>query len=294
MYIYIDDKVISAQDIIKSVIRTDCVPIPATIELVIRYSKANESLFKEGAVFSTGGKNMTFEVIHTEKKQYQLVQDNESYGAIFVTAILDGCKNVCRLKKTAIFLRDTSLSAIYKATGATAKTGKNFNVPEFSCLIGELPTEKIAKICQEEGGTLFYRDGKIEFMRLEDLVAQKPVLTLNIDNLEKEDSEFLQDHLISSFFSTKIDGSLAKGNFLESRKREFLARTPERILFNLSKCLILKRKVAINYNSSINAGDCISVNNTNMAIITAAHYYQSETTDDVEQYSRLWLGVLQK
>lgn len=294
MYISVGDKIISGQDVVSAAIRTDCVPIPATVELVIRYSKNNELLFVEGATFTTSGKNMVFEIVLVEKKQYQLMQGDETFGALFITAILDGCKNVCRLKKTAIFLRSTSLSAIYKAAGATVRTGVNFNVPEFSCLIGELPTEKIAKICQEEGGTLFYRDGRIEFMRLEDLLAQKPVLSMNVDSLEKVESEFLQNHLTSTFFSTKPDGSLAKGDFSTPRKREFLPRMPERVLVNLSKYILFMGNIPIDYNPSINAGDCIDVNNVNMVVITAVHYYEAETSDTVEQYTRLWLGVLKK
>lgn len=293
MFVSVNGQVISAQDVIKSTIRTDCAPVPVTIELLIRYTQQNELSLKKGAILTTS-QNYTFEIVESHKKVIQKIQDDTQYGVLSVTGIHSGCINLCTLKNSAIFLRNTSLSAVYKACGATAKTGTNFSIPEFSCLIGELATEKIAQICQEEGGAVFFRNGRIEFLRLEDIFTQKPVISLRDDVIEKEDTDFLQPHLVSSFFSTRVDGGLAKGDFKTPRKRDFIARTPERILFNLSKCLIRKRIVPISYNPNINAGDCIEVNGVNMAIMTAAHVYENDNGQDIKQYTRLWLGVLQK
>lgn len=293
MFISVDGQTISAQDVIKSTIRTDCAPVPVTIELLIRYTQQNELSLKKGAILTTS-QNYTFEIVESQKKVIPKIQDDTQYGVLSVTGILSGCINLCYLKNTAIFLRNTSLSAVYKACGSTTKTGINFNIPEFSCLIGELATEKIAQICQEEGGAIFFRNGRIDFLRLEDIFTQKPIISLRDDVIEKEDTDFLQSHFVASFFSTKIDGGLAKGDFRSPRKREFVARTPERILFNMSKCLIRKRTVPISYNPNINAGDCIAVNDVNMAVLTAAHVYENDNGEDIKQYTRLWLGVLQK
>ena len=149
-------------------------------------------------------------------------------------------------------------------------------------------------MAQEEGGIIVYREGKINFIRLDDLFTQKPVLTLSDDSLDAIDSGFLERHLIDTFYSLNAASNIVLGNDKKDRGRTYIPRTSARILNNLSKCLVTTRKGVIGFNPSINAGDTITVGDTAMAVITAAHYYAGDASNSPNQYTRLWLGVSEK
>lgn len=295
MYIVLfDGTLLLSSDLIECVIRTDCVPIPVSVELVVKYNDKNIEAMAKGQTFTIGSQSYKLEVVHQEVAKHPLQQDGVQYGAIIVTAMLAGCKDIGFFKRRAIILKDSSLGGIYRACGSTVRIANDFTVPRFSCLIGEVASKSIARVAQEEGGITVYRDGKINFIRLEDLFTQKPVLTLSNDSLNAIDSGFLERHLVDTFYSLEPTGKIVLGNDKKDRGRTYIPRTSARILNNLSKCLVTIRNGIIGFNPSINAGDAIAVGDTVMAVITAAHYYAGDSSNEPNQYTRIWLGVLEK
>jgi hypothetical protein len=125
-------------------------------------------------------------------------------------------------------------------------------------------------------------------------MKQAPKLSLPQGFGEQIASGFLERHLVPSFYSTSDNRAVIKGNTQKVRAMQYTPRHSERAANNMTSSLITKQVLNLSYNDDYQAGDVFNIGNTPMAIITAAHVYETENEGDGgNQYTRLWLGEIE-
>jgi hypothetical protein len=283
-------------DMIRSaVVRSDLAPIPVTLETEIRYDEEIKRYLLEGKIIEANGDR--FRIIKNNKMEIREMQGKRGIIFIRIIGLLDSVHTAAFVRKKAIIKENSTLTEIYRATGATLKAIEaDFDVPRFYCPIGQVPTFQIAKILQEEGGVVRWKAGKMKFFRNPDLFKQKPVMALPKNADENVISGFQERHEVPWFYSTKPDGSIIYGNREKTRTTGFSPFKNTLRLNNMTRCLIQRKVAKVYYFARIAAGDLIEIYDSDpLVVVTAAHAFQSGTDGSgVKQYTRLWLAELSK
>jgi len=194
------------------------------------------------------------------------------------------CYQVSFIRKTAVIKYDTTLNSVYRACGANVANVQNdCHIKRFSCLIGDVPTFAITRALQENGGVIQLKKNKIEFVRIDDLFTQKPVL--NIPNIASEElnSNFLTKHEVPLYISVDGNNTVISGNNLGAVKLSQFKDV--QTLNKMAKALIQVSPVKISLNPTLQAGNLVILGNKELVILTVAHVFEPQS-----QYSRLWLA----
>lgn len=279
-------------DIIKSfILRYDMSPVPATLEAEIRVDDELRKQLGEGKVINANGDD--FRIIKPVGTVDNKTQGSHDISILHITALLESCYSVAFVRQRAIIKENSVLTEIYRAAGATIKAvDGDFYAGRFTCMNGETPSFHIARLLQDEGGVVRWRNGKLQFFRLADLFKQKPSLDLPNNAAEDIVSGFLERHEIPSFYSTAPDGSIIYGNRLKARSAKFAPGKNLQQLQNMSRCLVQRKVTKIPYHPSLRAGDLINfVGAEPLSIVTVAHVFiPGIDAGGAEQYSKLWLS----
>lgn len=283
-----------------STLRSDMAPIPVTFEADIRAGDDSLELDKmlaEGKVLEMGGGDR-LHIVKSVRAAGKAAQAEREVAAHRVTGLLESCLGAAYVRSRAIIKENAALSAIYKAAGATLKAvDADFPVSRFYCPVGETPTFHISRALQEEGGVVRWRNGKLQFMRLPDLFKQEPALTLPDNASDDVDGGFLERHEVPWFFSLDAVGQAVFGAREKPRVVRFSPFKDAQRLRNMTRCLVHRKTVKIDYDTRLGAGDLIAfAGGLKLAVITAAHFFSSGTDDggDSETYTRLWLGAMEE
>jgi hypothetical protein len=286
-------------DLIKSaVLRSDLAPIPMTLEADIRAGDDDmDQRLAEGQLLSIGSGD-ALRIVKSVRVADRAVQGTREMAAYRITALLDACHGAAYVRSRAIIKESATLAAIYKAAGAAIKAvDADFPVPRFCCPVGETPTFHIARVLQEEGGVVRWRGGRLQFVRLPDLFKQTQVLTLPDNTSDDVDSGFLERHEVPWFFSLDAAGAAVFGNREKPRTARFVPFKDVQRLRNMTRCLVHRKTSRISFSGQIGAGDLIAfAGGAKLAVITAAHVYESGTDDGgaSNTYTRLWLGAMEE
>lgn len=291
-----NDKQIRGDLIQSAILRSDLSPIPVTLEADIRVDDGMDKYLAEGQLLTLGSGD-AMRIVKSVKVKARAVQGDREMAAIRVTAILDACHSIAFVRSRAVIKENAALSAIYRAAGATLKAvAADFPVPRFCCPIGETPSFHISRVLQEEGGVVRWKAGKLAFFRLPDLFKQKAATDLPSNASDDVESGFLERHEIPWFFSLNDAGSVIYGNRDKPRSVRYSPFKNAQRLRSMSRCLVQRKIVKINYSGQISAGDLINfVGADPLCVITAAHVFESGTDGGgSNQYTRLWLGSLEQ
>lgn len=283
-------------DLIKSaVLRSDLAPIPVTLEAEIRADDDMAKLLVEGKMVTTG-QGDDLRIVKSVRVIERETQGDREVSFIRVTAMLDACHSIAFVRSRAIIKESAALSAIYRAAGATIKSlDADFPVPRFCCTVGDTPSYHIARVLQEEGGAVRWKAGKLKFFRLTDLFKQKAEDNLPNNASDDVASGFLERHDIPWFFSINDVGSFVFGDQSKPRSVRYSPFKNVQRLRSMSHCLVQRKVCKIDFTEHLVAGDLLNfVGGTPLAIITAAHVFESGTDGSgSNQYTRLWLGSLE-
>ena len=300
MQIFYDDdgekQLVDGEYLKSFVLRNDLVPVPVTLEADIRVDNESLQFFEQGMKVYTANDD-EFIILKSEPMSSGKVQGGNVAQLVKITAVLSSLINACYAKEKSIRKKNTTLADIYRAIGcrADAIVG-DLTVPTFNCMAGEPPSYQIAVILQESAGVIRWRDGKLAFMRLDDLFNQEVITDIPIVAGESVTSGFLERHEIPSFYSVDDSGEFVYGNKEKARTARFVANKDQLTLRNMSTCLVLKQISRIAYNDNIVAGDLLQVSaDENLVVITAVHVFTGGVDGDPpRQYTKLWLGELHK
>ncbi|MDD5272658.1 MAG: hypothetical protein PHU14_08070 [Methylovulum sp.] len=277
----------------KAVIRSSLVPVPMTLELEIRVDEDLARQVAEGKVLEAGGNR--FYIIKTARAENRMAQGGRDFGGVKIIALLDNCHTVAFVRDTALIRSSTTLGAVYKAAGATfSQFGGDVPVARFACLKGEAPSFQIAKVMQEEGGVVQWKNGKMQFIRLPDLFSkQSPVITLPDNASDNVASNFLERHGAPRFFSANSDGKLVDGNTQKARTAVYAPFKTAQQLQNMTRYLVHRKRVKRALDIRLAAGDVVDVSGASpLVIITVAHVFAGGAEGAGNQYSILWLGSI--
>lgn len=279
-------------DLINRVIlRTDLTPIPSTVEVECTQTDETVKALAEGSVIKVGGDLIEFSVVKLETSNQQgLVRGDRALAPIKAIGVLNSCQAVGQRLQRSIIRESSSFADIYKSCGATATTGADFPVPQFSAFIGMLPTPEIARVLQEEAAVVFLKDGKLQFRRIAELLTEKAVVNYKRDMTEEVRSDYLDKHALPFAFTTQDDKSFLATKREKARGIVFRPRADARILNNISSGLIRRRKVQASLTPQLNAGARIDVEEDPFIIITAVHVFESKGDGGGRQFSTLYLG----
>lgn len=273
--------------------RSDLVPVPRTIEMVVKVTGDIQEQLKVGAFFWSGREMLKYEVVKVGRADPSgVVQGSEQLQAMTVTAFLASCAQIAYRRATAVIAVNQTLGAIYRSCGAATQIADDFNVARFSCLKGQVPSFALAVALQEESAALVLRDKKVSAVRLADLFQQK-----TIDGIARADtsaaisSEFLERHEVPMYFSTDSTGKTVMGANEDARTGVYWPRTDERTLRNMSRVLVLRKVLPSAMCQEVIAGDLMNIDGEKLVVMTAAHCFQQRdgTTDS---QSRIWLGAM--
>ena len=291
-------KAIRGDLILRAAIRSDLAPIPATLEADIRADSDMRRLLAEGQTISAGPASIPFYIAKFELLPVRASQGIHDLAAVRITGLLASCHGLAFVRRQgqAIIKSDSTLSAVYRASGATTSVDGAIRVSSFACLVGGTPTYHIARALQEEGAVIRAKAGKVRAFRLQDLWQQKPVIEVPANLMKFEASGFLERHDSPSFFSVADEGETVAGNTSKARAATYKPGSDERVLRNMTRCLIRRGVARVNPSWQVDAGDLVTVQGQKkpLAVMTAAHVFRGGTDGSgADQYTRLWLGSLE-
>ncbi len=280
-----------------AVLRNDAIPVPMTLEAEIRIDESIESGLKEGQVITAGVNEDKFYIIKSVKAVDRNSQGQHDMQSVKITALLESCYKVSFVRENPIVKEKATLSQCYKASGATLQAiDADFPIDKFHCYVGESPTFHISRACQENGGIIRWKKGKMKFFKLPDLFKQEPIMAIPNNSAQDIASGFSERHAIQFFYSLDPSGNFVYGNRGKARSARFMPFMNESQLRNLTRCLVQRKIARIYYSEDICAGDLINVVGAKpLVVVTAAHVSQSGTDGSPpEQYTRLWLNSLEE
>ena len=286
-------------DLIESaVLRSDLSPIPVTLEAEIRSGDENfEPFLRQGKLLKNAAGD-EFYIVKSERVSSRAAQGDKELSGCRIIALLNSCLSVAYVRSRAIIKENATLSAIYRAAGATIPAIQNdFPVPRFCCLVGQTPTFHIARVLQEEGGVVRWKKSRLQFIRLQTILDGQVARTLPDTACQELETGFLEHHEVPWFFSLDSSGGFIFGNREKPRSVKFSPFKNVQRLRNLTRCLVQRKKAKILYDENICAGDIIGFTNAKKyAVITAAHVFKSGTTQggQNEAYTTLWLGEVEE
>lgn len=282
-------------DLVKlAVLRSDLAPIPATLHAKIRLDSSLQKLLAEGQTITAGSDK--FYIVKSKTANNRIQQGQHEQKAIEIIAYLDNVHTAGFVRKTAIIKEKTTLSEIYRATGATLKAiESDFSINRFYCYAGDYPTKPIAQALQEQGGVVRWKNGRMSFVRLQDLFKQKPILSLADNAMTNTNSGFLERHEIPTYYSIDENGQIIYGNNDKTRAMTYVPFKNLQQLQNMSRCLVHRKEARVAFDLRICAGDLIEIIGAKpLVIVTACHVFDSGTDGSGgEQYTKVWLSSLE-
>ncbi len=282
--------------VVSAVVRYDLAPVPATLEAEIRLDDDMESRLATNKTLSLANGDV-MRIIKSVRTSGRAAQGQREMATMRVVALLDACHQVAFVRARAIIKESTPLSGLYWAAGASLRAvDADFPVQRFYCLTGDTPSYQIARVLQEEGGAVRWKNGRLQFMRLQDFFSQKPVMNLPGNASDDTDSGFLERHEVPTFFSVRDDATLVHGNRDKPRTVRFAPHKNELKLRNLTRVLVHRKVCKIALNARLMAGDLVQfAGGGTLLVVTVAHVFQSGTDGaGVNTYSRLWLSSLEE
>lgn len=287
-------RVIRGDLVRRVVLRTDLTPIPATVEIEVAIDESTTRTITDGAVIQVSGRRIPFQI-----SKPQVIADSGSEqggrvaGVIRAIGIHAGTAALAVPLQRSIIREGASWAEIYRVIGATSVVAQDFAVPQFSAFVGSTPTAMIAKVLQEEAGAVFLKGGKLYFRRLDELMHEKAAYSMDNDRTEAVTSSMLERNQLPMVLTTSASGQIQIGGRETGRSLVYRPRADSRILANMSKALLLRRKIKQGLSLDTNAGTRIDILGRPYVVITAAHQWASPGVEtDGGEFSQFWLGEL--
>lgn len=273
MNIQLEDGRSIGNNLISAIYRTDLVPVPVTIELVV---KANDELHKllltDKKLFTPKGVPLT--IVKSQAINEQSIKAGKRVSAIHVIAVLSGCELLLGVTKKAVSLDNTSFNEVYRALGAKVRIKRDIKLASFVCLKGQMPTIAIAKALQKESAVIYHTEQGLSVIRLNELMAGNPIL-FDKSAVQWVDNPNAVRHGNINYFSIDDNGSDILGSAKAERSIQYYPRADDRELQNLRRILITKATITRQLDDRLDAGKLIAVDDKTLVVLTGAHRFDS-------------------
>ena len=288
-----DGSHIGGERLISAIYRTDLVPVPVTIELVVRADEAlYELLAIDAMLFMPNGVQLT--VVKSQVINQQGVKAGRRIAAIHVIAVLAGCQSLIGVTKRAVSLEDTSFNEIYRALGAKIRIQQDIKISRFICLKGQMPTTAIAAALQREAAVICHKDNRVMVVGLNELFSGEGILFDRSAVQWVENPNAVRRGNIN-YLSIDDNGSDIVGQTHSERSIGYYPRVNTRELQNLQRILITKATITRQLDARLNAGELIQVDNQRLVTLTAAHRYDTGAAGgNSVMATQAWLAQVEK
>lgn len=277
--------------LLSATLRTDLVPVPVTLEFSVKANATLKQKIVVGAEVFITDKQIPIKIVDVRSLGNQTVKDGERVEGIAAIGVLSGCELLIERTNKAVIQYETSFSAAMRACGCKSAFGKDLPLPKFVLFRGHLPTDEIAIRAQEEAAVICYRDGKLNALRIDQILSQEPIISLDPSAVVFKDSPLLEKKQTPSFITIAKDGFTVEGELNERKPSAFRALADSRITKNLEKVLLTRATILRPLDLSLLAGTTVQVGDRKMAILTSAHRVDTGALGGASvMASKLWLA----
>lgn len=268
-----DGSQIGGSNLISAIYRTDLVPVPITLELVVKADDRLHGLLAINQILFTP-KNVSMTIVKSQVINEQSIKVGKRIAAIHVIAVLSGCEALLGVTKKAVSLDNTSFNEVYRALGAKVRIKRDIKLASFVCLKGQMPTVAIAAALQKESAVICHNDQGLSVMRLNELMTGDAVM-FDKSAVHWIDNPNSVRHSNTNYLSIDDNGSDIIGSVRSERSIQYYPRADNRELQNLRRILITKGTITRQIDERLDAGRLITVEDKRLVVLTGAHRYDS-------------------
>lgn len=268
-----DGSSIGGGNLISAIYRTDLVPVPVTLELVVKADDRLHDLLLVDKTLTTP-KGVSLTIVKSQVINEQSIKAGKRIAALHVIAVLSGCEALLGVTKKAVSLTNTSFNEVYRALGAKVRIKRDIKLASFVCLKGQMPTVAIAKALQKESAVICHSEQGLSVIRLNELMIGEATL-FDKSAVQWIDHPNAIRHGNTNYLSIDDNGSDILGTARSERSIEYYPRADNRELQNLRRILITKATITRQLDDRLDAGKLIVVDNKTLVTLTAAHKFES-------------------
>lgn len=287
-------RLLTANELLSVVLRTDCVPVPVTLELSVQSNTNTDNEMVIGAELLVGSTGLSITLVKVQPIKTQIIKDARRIGGFACLGILSGCQRLIEPTNKAIILNDTSLIGAMRACGARMPAGADIPLPKFVCLKGQIPTVEIAKRLQQEAAVIMLEGNRLAAVKIDTLFKSNPIAKYDPSAVTWIESPSLEKLGVRSFVSVATNGSTIEnaGN-QTGRAVSYMPQMDTRQLKNLEKVLIHRGSMLRPMDTRLQGGRIISVQSKPYLILTAAHRFDTAALGGNSiTATKIWLSSL--
>ncbi|WP_025096218.1 hypothetical protein [Acinetobacter soli] len=288
--------VVGFDPLVTAVLRSDCIPVPMTLEFQILINSDQRSQFVENAVVYLGNNYISMKIIKAVVMPSSIVRDDERLTLGSFIAVLEGCEKLIKPVTSATYLENTSINSILKASGLkNGVTKDDVAVLKYFVPLGETPTFIIAAKLAEEAAVMYAnQQGRITVTRLNNLMNEGPKLKVDQTEVNWIGNTSALLHSTPNFITLNADGSTIEGDIQSGKAAKFIPSSDARRFKNMSTMLVTKGTFMRAMSPNIGAGDIIEINQRKYFILTAAHRFDTGALGgSIVSASKFWFAEVQ-
>ena len=268
-----DGDSIGGGSLISAIYRTDMVPVPVSLELVVKADDRLLEMLSVGRILTTND-DTRLEVVKSQIINTQGLQLGKRISSLHVIAVLAGCAPLLGVASKATSLENTNFNEVYRALGAKIRISDDIKLANFICLKGHLPTARIATSLQKEAAVVTFYDNNVSIARVNELFNGDAIM-YDKSALQLINNPNAVIHANTNYLSIDDDGSRIVGNAQPERSIGYYPRADARELLNLRRILVTKATITRQLDRNLESGNLIAVDNEKYIVLTGVHRYDS-------------------
>lgn len=269
MNIYLENNELLT-DLLSATLRHDLVPIPVTLEL---FAVASEMAIEQLEV----GKKLRLNdgtilsIVKVQQVQTNIQQDGVRVGGISAIAVLAGCESLIYPSKTACIQDNITFSNIYRSVGAKVQFGQDIKVGKFVCLKGQYASNRIAFALQKEASVLAYQDGKMNVMRIQELLKNEGRY-YHSSGVQWIDHAQYQHH---THYLSVDDSDIIGQVPTDLTDIQYIPQCDHRELNNLKRVLVVRGIILRSLDDGLIAGNVVVIDGVKYVVLTSASRFDT-------------------
>lgn len=290
-----NSKKIGFDALVSAILRTDCVPVPITLEFQVRLNDELEQELLEGKVIHVTDDHIPLKIIQSNVNKTAIIKDDKQVSIGAYIAILEGCEQLITPAKRAIYLENTSIGAALKACGVKTPISNDIPYTKFFVPLGEIPSYVIARALIEEAAVMFIdENGKIAIRRLSNIMQPTAKLKVSSSSVNWVSNQTSVLHHVPTYTTVNKDGSTIEGEIKPGTSAKYIPNLDPRRLKNISTALVTKGIIQRAYSPDILAGDVMDVSDENYVVLTSAHRFDTGSFGGATvSASKFWIAQVE-
>lgn len=286
---------IGFDQLVTAILRTDCAPVPVTLEFQVRMDDELLEQLKEKSVIHVTDDDIPLKIIYAIIDDTSIIKDDKQVKIGSFIAILDGCENMINPSTKPIYLQNTSIGAALKACGVKTPVSEDVPLLKFFVPLGEIPTFMIARALVEEAAIMFIdENGKIAIRRLSNATIANAKLKIDASSVKWISSETKVRAEVPTYLTVNKDGSTVEGEIKRGTTAKYVPLLDPRRLKNISTALVTKGITQRAFSPDIASGDVLEIADAKYVVLTGAHRFDTGATGGpTVSASKFWIAQVE-